>query len=108
MNFPGVLPGKQQQKLDSVVEESNRQVKQMIDLLNRWLQLQQVDLSLSVEEIMKEDARKLLRERHVAKAIRLKLEEHAISDEDYFQLLQKIYGGKPSEKRRKMRRHFSV
>ncbi len=100
LSFPSVLPGEQQLKLDSVVEESNRQVKQMIDLLNRWLQLQQVDLSLSVEEIMKEDARKLLRERHMAKAIRLKLEEHAGSDEDYYQLLQKVYGGKPSEKRR--------
>ena len=100
LTFPSVLPENQQRKLDVVVEESNRQVSKMIDLVNRWLEYQQVDLSLSVQEIMEEHALKLLRERHVAKAIRLKIEERAHSDDSFFQLLQKVYGGNPSEKKR--------
>ena len=75
--FPSVLPEVQQRKLDRVIQESNKQVSEMIELLNRWLQFQQVEISLSVEEIMEEHARRLMRERHVAKAMRLKLESIA-------------------------------
>ena len=98
--FPSILPDAQQQKLDGVVRESNMQVAKMIDLLNRWLEFQQVGISLSVEEIMKKHAKLLLRERHVAQALRLKLEEHAGSDEAFFKLLEQVYGGKSSEKQR--------
>ncbi|MEA3462481.1 MAG: hypothetical protein U9R49_11420 [Bacteroidota bacterium] len=97
--FPSILPAKQQQKLDAVVRESNKQVAGMIDLLNRWMEFQQAGISLSVDEIMKEHAVHLLRERHVAKALRLKLEE-AGSDELFFGLLEQVYGGKASEKQR--------
>jgi hypothetical protein len=98
--FPSILPEPQQQKLDGVVKESNIQVAKMVDLLNRWLTHQQVEISLSVEEIMKEHAMLLLRERHVAKALRLKLEAASGSDEIFFGLLEKMYGGQSSEKQR--------
>ena len=55
--FPFILPTGQQRKLDRVVEESNRQVEQMIDLLNRWLEFQESGISLSVEEIMEKHAK---------------------------------------------------
>jgi len=98
--FPSLLPEVQQRKLDRVIEESNKQVSKMVELLNRWLQFQQVEISLSVEEIMEDHARGLLRERHVAKAMRLKLEGIAVSDEDFYRMVQKVYGGKPTEKKR--------
>ena len=98
--YPSILPQKQQQKLDRIVEESNRQVASMIELLNSWLQDQDTGLSLSVDEIMEKHAVHLLRERHVAKALRLKLEEMVQSDEAYYSLLKKIYGGKPTDKKR--------
>lgn len=98
--FPSILPAGQQEKLDGVIRESNRQVEKMIELLNRWLQFQQVDISLKVEEIMQEHAMHLLRERHVAKALRIKLEESAADEESFFMMLEQIYGGMPSEKRR--------
>jgi len=97
---PSILPEDMQKKLNRVVEESNRQVGQMIDLVNRWMERQQVGFTISVEEIMKEHAEHLLRERHVAKAIRVKLEEQAGSDEEFYGLLERIYGGKPTEKQR--------
>ena len=98
--FPSILPGEQQQKLDGVVKESNNQVVKMIDLVNRWLEFQQAGISLSVEGIMEEHAMQLLRERHVARALRLKIEESARSDEMFFGLLKKVYGGKSSDKQR--------
>jgi len=101
LSHPSLLPGKQQEKMERVVEESNRQVGRMIELVNRWMERQKVELTLSVEEIMEEHAEHLLRERHVAKAIRIKLEEQAGSDEEFYGLLERIYGGKSSERQRR-------
>jgi hypothetical protein len=100
LSYPSVLPAHQQDKLNGVVAESNRQVSTMIQLLNRWLEEQETGLSLSVEEIMDKHAMQLLRERHVAKAMRLKLEESAGSDEEFARLMEKVYGGVLSEKKR--------
>lgn len=100
LSYPSILSGEQQQNLNRVVEESNKQVGQMIDLLNRWLEFQRVGFTLSVEEIMEEHAEGLLRERHVAKAIRVRLDQKSASDEEFYELLERIYGGKASEKQR--------
>ena len=48
---------------------------------------------------MKEHAMNLLRERHVVKALRKKIEESARGDEAFSGLLQKVYGGKSSDKK---------
>jgi hypothetical protein len=98
--YPSILPALQQEKLDQVVLESNRQVAKMIDLLNKWLQFQRTGLSISVDEIMERHARRLLRERHVAKALRLKLEDAARDDDFFYKLIEQVYGGKASEKQR--------
>jgi hypothetical protein len=98
--FPSILPQEQKQKLDRVVKESNNQVAKMIDLLNRWLEYQQTGISLSVKEVMNEHAKDSLRERHVAKALRVKIEQMAGSDDQFYRLLEQVYGGKSSEKRR--------
>jgi hypothetical protein len=98
--FPSILPAHQQEKLDRIVRESNRQVTNMIDLLNRWLEFHGTGITISVDEVMKKHAKQLLRERHVAKVLRLKLEEAARDDDSFFKLLEQVYGGKTSEKKR--------
>ncbi len=98
--YPSVMPEKQQEKLDSVAAESNKQVAEMIRLLNAWLAEQDAGFSLAVKEIMEKDAMQLLRERHVAKALRQKLQESTGSEEEFALLISKVYGGKPSEKKR--------
>ncbi len=98
--FPSILQGEQQQKLDRVLKESNKQVAKMIDLLNRWLEFQRVDITLSMKEIMEEHAMDSLRERHVAKALRIKIDEKSQSDDEFYKLLAQSYGGKSSEKQR--------
>ena len=98
--FPSILPLEQQQKLDRVLKESNSQVAKMIDLLNRWLEFQRVHISLSVAEITEEHAMDSLRERHVAKALRIKIDEKSQSDDEFYKLLAQSYGGTSSEKQR--------
>jgi hypothetical protein len=98
--YPSILPPHQKKKMNQIVSESNRQVAGMIDLLNRWLEFQQTGISISVEEIMEKDAMHLLRERHVAKTLRLKLEDRAPDEDTYYKLLEQVYGGKASGKKR--------
>ncbi|MEN8156293.1 MAG: hypothetical protein ABFS10_05030 [Bacteroidota bacterium] len=98
--YPSELPPSMEERLSSVVKESDRQVSQMVDLLNEWLEKQEVPFSLSVEEIMKKLAHGLLRERHVAKMVRLKLEEHAGSDKEFYAMIEKVYGGEPATRKR--------
>ncbi|MDF1575395.1 MAG: PHP domain-containing protein [Bacteroidales bacterium] len=98
--FPSILPASQQEKLNRVVLESNKQVEKMIGLLKAWLEFQRTGISISVEGIMKEHALHLLRERHVAKALRLKLEAASANDDSFYKLLERVYGGLPTEKKR--------
>jgi hypothetical protein len=99
--FPSILSAALQQSLDKVVKESNNQVARMTGLVNRWLELHHTGISLPVKEIMEEHARDLLRERHVAKALRIKIEKSCKSDDEFYRLLELVYGGKPSERERK-------
>ncbi|MEN8201162.1 MAG: hypothetical protein ABFS28_01110 [Bacteroidota bacterium] len=98
--FEGNLPEHQQKKLGSIIEESNKQVSGMVDLLNVWLRKQDLDMALSVDEMMDKLAMNLLRERHVAKMMRLKLEERANSDLEYYELLSRVCGDKAFDKKR--------
>lgn len=98
LDYPSSLPPLQQEKLDRIVEGSNKQVASMIELLNKWLEFQDTGIGLSVDEIMETHALHLLRERHVARALRLKLEEIAKGEDHFKALLAQVYGGKPSDK----------
>jgi hypothetical protein len=59
--YPFKLSPERKRKLDRVLEESNRQVAAMIDLVNKWLEFQQTGISLSVKKVMEEHAKNLLR-----------------------------------------------
>lgn len=100
LTFPSILSGKMQHKLDRIVKESNNQVARMIVLLNRWLESQGTGISLTVREIMDEHAMELLRERHVAKALRIKVEQNSPTADEYRHLLERVYGGRPSTRER--------
>ncbi len=96
--YPSVLPEAGQKKLDRVVRESNRQVTEMINRLNRWLEEQGTGISLSVEEMMDKLAMNLLRERHVVRMMRIRVEEKAGDEAACQELLTKVYGGNPPVK----------
>jgi hypothetical protein len=91
--YPSLLPDHEQLKVARVIRESNKQVAEMVDLLNGWLGQQGVDMALSVEEILSQEARGLLRERHVAKMLRIRLNADTSDDDSYYRTLKAIFGG---------------
>ena len=100
LKFPVELSEKLNEKLADVINEAHKQISEMIDLLNDMLRKQGVEISLSMEEIINKHALKLIRERHIAKVLRIKVEELASGDREFGDLLEKIYGGEKSRKKR--------
>ena len=92
LKFPVELSEKLNEKLADVINEAHKQISEMIDLLNDMLRKQGVEISLSMEEIINKHALKLIRERHIAKVLRIKVEELASGDWEFGDLLEKIYG----------------
>ena len=100
LTYPFELPPSLEGRLKGVIAESNSQVAKMVVLLNEWMLRQEVGIEISVEAIMDKLAHKLLRERHVVKMLRLRLEEKAGDDQKFYALLTKLYAGKsPNSKR---------
>lgn len=100
LQHPVKLKKEQAVKLSKIVKESNLQVEKMVALANEWFRKQDVEIELEVNEIMDKLAVNLLRERHVAKMVRLKLEEISENDLDYYEVLTRIYDGKSFTKNR--------
>jgi hypothetical protein len=96
LSFPFTLPPDKASKLKKIVEGSNLQVEEMITLLNEWMKKQCIDLKLSKEEIMENYAMNLLRERHVAKRLRIMLSNEVADQSKYELTLSALYNGKAS------------
>ncbi|MDR2627944.1 MAG: hypothetical protein LBC40_07925 [Dysgonamonadaceae bacterium] len=94
LDYPVTLSGRHRELLESVKSESQRQVAEMIAKLNGWLEEAGIALSFTYEEIRRKYARLLVRERHIAQALRIAVFEKESSEDRRKVLLQKIYGGK--------------
>jgi len=84
-------------QLKSVIQESQIQIKAMIAKLNGLIRAENPSLSLSYELIKSKYAQNLVRERHIAKALRLEAVEHFSTPEEKVSFLEKLYGGKKSK-----------
>ncbi len=91
---PGFL---QKRKLKSVIRESQNQMKTMISKLNDIIEPVNPSIILSYEKIKREYAHDLVRERHLAKALRCISAEKYPDPQDRILFLEKIYGGKKSK-----------
>ena len=69
----------------------------MISKLNQLIERENPSLSLSYEVIKKEYAHDLVRERHIAKALRIEAVEHFTTPEEQLRFLETLYGGKKSK-----------
>ena len=87
----------QKRKLKKVIKESQVQIRAMIVKLNRLIQQNNPSLSLSYESVKKRYAHDLVRERHLAKAIRNLAVESFNSPDDQLLFLETLYGGKKSK-----------
>ena len=84
-------------QLKNVIRESQFQVKAMIARLNNLIEKENPSLRLSYESIKKEYAHDLVRERHIAKALRIMVMNKISKPEEQLLFLETLYGGKKSK-----------
>ena len=73
--YPVILSGREAEQLRAVREESNRQVACMCAKLNEVLDARKAGFRLDYDELVRTLTRGSLRERHLAKALRLAAEK---------------------------------
>lgn len=82
-------------QLTTVQSESNRQVETMCVKLNELLQREQIGFTLDLDRIKKELTNGALRERHLARALRIKVYTFYNNDQTQVRsVLEKLFSGK--------------
>jgi hypothetical protein len=94
LNYPFKVDDQFSKKLHRIIAESQDQVRAMIDKANNWFIQVNAGITLSYDEIRKNFAKELVRERHVAKAIRIAVFEKFAIDATQTAILTAIFGGK--------------
>jgi hypothetical protein len=97
LTHPFNLPSKLGLKLKSVINESQVQVKAMVNKANDWFKEVNAGIELDFSTLKKKLAKDLVRERHIAKAIRIAVFEKATNELERKDLFKLIYGGKDSK-----------
>jgi len=92
--FPAKLEEPYASKLESVRRESNLQVHKMCDKLNEFLVNCNADFKLDYEDIKSKMTKGMVRERHLAKALREKINARFTASEDQLLFYKTIFGGK--------------
>lgn len=83
-------------RLSKVIRASQNQMKAMISKLNLLIEPVNPSLILSYEKIKGRFARDLVRERHLARAVRSAAVENYSSPEDQTRFIESLYGGRKS------------
>ncbi len=92
---PARIPEPYASKLTAVREESNAQVRAMCTKLNALLKSVGAGFTLDIEEIEKSLTKGNIRERHLAKALRMAVYEQVADDAGRKILLEKFFGTRP-------------
>ena len=92
LKYPVILSGKQAAELAAVKAESNAQVERMCLKLNAHLDSVKAGFNLSYPEILSTLCRGSVRERHLAKALRLAVDER-FKGEDRLDFYFRVFGG---------------
>jgi len=96
LKYPSILKDKSLEMLESVKTESQRQIVEILEKLNAWLKETGMDFVFTYEEVRRRFARRLVRERHIAQALRHAVFERYSDDAQRREVLKKIYGDLPS------------
>jgi hypothetical protein len=97
LDFPFQAGWVQKRQLRNVRRESQNQIRAMISKLNRLIHNENPEFKLYYKEIKREFAHELVRERHIAKALREMVVTSGLNGEDQLVFLEKLYGGKKSK-----------
>ena len=94
LSYPVILSGREARQLAEVKAESNAQVGKMCEKLNSWLDSIKAGFNLSFPKIEKELTRGSIRERHLAKALRLAIDENFSSEAEKLSFYERLFSGK--------------
>jgi hypothetical protein len=97
LDYPFESGRAQKKQLKNVIRESQVQVKEMIVKLNNLIKADYPSMYISYDLIKQEFAHELVRERHIAKALRMMAVRRFPQQEDQLAFLEKLYGGKKSK-----------
>ncbi len=94
LDYPFGLNAESKKQLDNVVQESMKQVGLMVDKLNAFLEQTGISMRFTLKDIQQKHAKNLVRERHIAKAIRVEIFNRYPTDVERQQVLEKLFSGK--------------
>jgi hypothetical protein len=97
LDYPFQVGWRQRRQLKNIKRESQAQIRAMISKLNELIIRENPDMKLSYEKIKKEHAHELVRERHIAKALRELALTVSSSADEQLQFIESLYGGKKSK-----------
>jgi hypothetical protein len=97
LDYPFSLGWIDRWQLQKVIKESQNQIKAMIGKLNNLIQQINPSLSINYENIKERFAHNLVRERHLAKAIRYLAIENYDTVENQIHFIESLYEGKKSK-----------
>jgi hypothetical protein len=93
--FPVKLSGKEAQMLADVRRESNAQVERMCQKLNDHLDAVKSGIRIDFKKMVADLTKGLVRERHLAKALRMAVDAAAKSENEKLEIYERIFGGRP-------------
>ena len=97
LDFPYMPGWMQRRKLNGIKKESQNQIRYMIGKINQLIEPVNPVLSLTYEDVRRKFAQDLVRERHLARAIRqLAVDNYATGDEQ-LSFIESLYGDKKSK-----------
>ncbi len=94
LSYPVILSGEPARQLAAVKAESNAQVGKMCEKLNAHLASIKAPFAISFDEVEKNLTRGSIRERHLAKAVRLAIDSHFAGDAARTAFYEQLFGGK--------------
>ncbi len=97
LDYPFHLSNENSEIIEKVKEETQKQLKAMISKLNELIKKGYPSLGLSFDDIRKRFAQHLVRERHIAKALRFLALENFNTPEEQIAFIESLYGTKKSK-----------
>jgi hypothetical protein len=94
LDYPFSVDKPLAEKLRHIVGQSQEQVKAMIEKCNQWFASLETSIRLNYPDIRNHFAKELVRERHIAKAIRVAVFSACQGEGERKELLTRIFGAK--------------
>jgi len=94
LTSPLVLSGEQLRLLEQVQHESNVQTAEMVKKLNEFLAELKANFSFDFDDLKAKYAKNMLRERHIAKALRIAIDEKFSTPEEKKAFYTLVFSGK--------------